>query len=65
LLWVCMQVRCPEGEIQKSANVRGHSPGKMACPNVGLFIDSHAQQGILHANGRGGWSTIVKGEEVD
>jgi len=31
-----------------------------------LFIDSHAQQqGILHANGGGGWSTIVvRGGEV-
>ncbi len=23
-----------------------HSPGEVACPNIGLFIDSHGQQGI-------------------
>ncbi len=24
----------------------GHSPGEVACPNTGLLIDSHEQQGI-------------------
>jgi hypothetical protein len=24
----------------------GHSPEEVACPNVGLFIDSQEQQGI-------------------
>ena len=24
----------------------GHSPGEAACPNVGLIIDSHTQQGM-------------------
>ena len=38
-------------------------------PCCWFFIDSHAQQGILHANrgkgGGGGWSAIVREEEVD
>ena len=31
-----------------------HSPGEAACPKAGLFIDSHAQKGILRANRGGG-----------
>jgi len=27
------------------------SPGEAACPNVGLLIESYAQQDILHVNG--------------
>ena len=56
----CTLVRCREGKIQKSADV--------ACPNVGLSIDSHAQQGrgILHANvGGGGSAIVVRGEKID
>ncbi len=30
----------------KNQLMLGHSPGEVACPNVGLFIDSHDQQGI-------------------
>ena len=40
-----------------------HSPGEAACSNVERYMDSHARRGILRANGGGGWSTIVRGEE--
>ena len=33
-------------------------------PDIGLFIDSNAQPGILSRTG-GGWSTIVGGGKVD
>ena len=35
----------------KNQPTLGHSPGEAACPNVGLFVDSHTQKGILCVNG--------------
>ena len=63
----CTLVRCREEKF-KNRPTLGHSSREVACPNVGLSIDSHAQQGrgILHANVGGGWSAIVvRGEKID
>jgi hypothetical protein len=37
----------------KNLPVSGHSPGEAACPNIGQFIDSDAQRGILPVNRAG------------
>ena len=68
-LWVYTLGRCREGGNFTSADVACHLPrhstGEVACHYVSLYINSHAQQGILSVNRGGGWSTIVRGEEVD
>ena len=57
--------KCAAGRAKlKNWPTQWHSPGEAACHCIGLLIDSHAWQGILHANKGGGWSTIVRGEEV-
>ena len=48
--------KCGAGRAKlKNRPTLRHSPGpgEAACPNVGLFIDSHTQQGISRVNG--GW----------
>jgi len=39
----------------------GHSPGEAAFPNVGLFLDSHAQKGILRVTGGEGGAPLRGG----
>ena len=57
--------KCASGrEKIKNWPTQWHSPGEAACHYIGLLIDSHAWQGILRANRGGGWSTIVRGDEV-
>jgi hypothetical protein len=46
----------------------GHSPGEVACPNVGLSIDSHEnheQQGILRVNWGEGMKCHCEGKEIE
>ncbi len=57
--------KCDAGWAKlKNWPTQWHSLGEAACHYIGLLIDSHAWRGILRANGGGGWSTIVRGEEV-
>ena len=57
--------KCAAGRAKlKNCPTQWHSLGEVACHFFGLLIDSHAWQGILRANAGGGWSTIVRGEEV-